>query len=177
MTKPGPDQDKTASKLPFRIGHGVDVHRFADNSDAGSHITLGGVSISHSKKLLAHSDGDVLIHALCDAMLGAIAAGDIGQHFPDTDAQYRDIDSTQLLQRVDRMVADAGYKTGNIDITIIAQAPKMSAYISAMRERIAQLLCVSMNQINVKATTTEGLGYVGRQEGIAVHAVVIVYKF
>jgi 2-C-methyl-D-erythritol 2,4-cyclodiphosphate synthase len=109
-------------------------------------------------------------------VLGAVAAGDIGQHFPATDNQYRDIDSTVLLQKVCRIVADSGYKTGNIDITIIAQAPKMSAHINTMRECLAQLLCIAISQINIKATTTEGLGYTGRQEGIAVHAVVIVYK-
>ena len=177
MTNNTSDQTDADPGLPFRIGHGVDVHRFADTAEHGARITLGGIQIPHEKKLLAHSDGDVLIHALCDALLGAIAAGDIGRHFPDTDASYRDIDSSVLLQQVYKMVTDAGYKTGNIDITIIAQAPKMSVHISAMRTRLAHLLCVSDSQINIKATTTEGLGFAGREEGIAVHAVVIVYKF
>ena len=176
MTTSSSDRQNPAISQPFRIGHGYDVHRFSAQQEPGAEITLGGVTISHDRILLAHSDGDVLIHALCDALLGSIAAGDIGQHFPDNDAQYSNISSTILLQQVMRMVIDSGYKAGNIDITVIAQAPKMAPHIAAMREQLAQLLCVSINQINIKATTTEGLGFAGRQEGIAVHAVVIVYK-
>lgn len=180
MTTPvsdtGSSPEKSVNRLPFRIGHGVDVHRFADRDEADASIILGGVSIAHNRRLLAHSDGDVLIHALCDALLGAIAAGDIGRHFPDNDNQYRNIDSTVLLQRVDKMLQESGYKTGNVDITIIAQSPRMAPHIEAMRARLAQILCVHNTQINIKATTTEGLGFAGRHEGIAVHAVAIVYK-
>lgn len=168
--------DNSAANLPFRIGHGYDVHRFSAQAEAGAQITLGGVKIDHDKRLLAHSDGDVLIHALCDAMFGAIAGGDIGQHFPDDDAQYKNIASTKLLQNTSQQLDIAGYRVGNIDLTIIAQNPKMSPHIMAMRESLAQTLCIDIGQINIKATTTEGLGFAGRDEGIAVHAVVIVYK-
>jgi 2-C-methyl-D-erythritol 2,4-cyclodiphosphate synthase len=171
------ETDINAATLPFRIGHGYDVHRFADEAETDAQITLGGVKIAHSKKLLAHSDGDVLIHALCDALLGAIAEGDIGHHFPDTDPAFKNIDSTVLLQKVSKLVQGADYKTGNIDITIIAQKPVMKPHIPAMREKLAQLLRTNTSQINIKATTTEGLGFSGREEGIAVHAVAIVYKY
>jgi 2-C-methyl-D-erythritol 2,4-cyclodiphosphate synthase len=166
----------TDIKLPFRIGHGYDVHRFADKPESHAQITLGGIKIAHSKTLLAHSDGDVLIHALCDALLGAVAAGDIGHHFPDTDAAFRNIDSTVLLEKTSELVQGAGYQTGNIDITIIAQKPVMKPHIPAMREKLARLLNIANSQISIKATTTEGLGFVGREEGISVHAVAIVYK-
>ena len=177
MTNAPSETNLNASALPFRIGHGYDVHRFADELEDDSEITLGGVKIAHSKKLLAHSDGDVLIHAVCDALLGAIAAGDIGHHFPDTDVAYRNIDSTVLLEKTSQMVQGAGYQTGNIDVTIIAQKPVMKPHIPAMREKLAQLLRTGISQINIKATTTEGLGFTGREEGIAVHAVAIVYKY
>jgi len=177
MTNNTSETDINATSLPFRIGHGYDVHRFADESEAGAEITLGGVKIAHSKKLLAHSDGDVLIHALCDALLGAIAAGDIGHHFPDTDAAFKNIDSAVLLEKTSQKVQGAGYRTGNIDITIIAQKPVMKPHIPAMCEKLARLLTIANTQINIKATTTEGLGFVGREEGIAVHAVAIVYKY
>lgn len=156
---------------PVRIGHGYDVHRF---SDEGDHIILGGVKISHDRGLEAHSDGDVLIHAICDALLGSISAGDIGRHFPDTDAQYKNIDSCLLLQQVYKKVQQTGYQLANLDVSVIAQAPVLQPYIQSMCERIAQVLAVSQDQINIKATTTEKLGYIGRKEGIAAHAVVLI---
>ncbi|MDH3342763.1 MAG: 2-C-methyl-D-erythritol 2,4-cyclodiphosphate synthase [Gammaproteobacteria bacterium] len=156
--------------MPFRIGHGFDVHAFTE----GDHIMLAGVRIEHDHGLLAHSDGDVVIHAICDALLGSIAAGDIGQHFPDTDEQYKNIDSGLLLEGVYKKVLQQDYHLSNLDVTIVAQSPKLSSYIELMRESVARILVVQKNQINIKATTTEGLGYVGRKEGISVHAVVIV---
>jgi len=162
-------------KLPFRIGHGYDVHRFGETKSEANQITLGGVSIPHHRELLAHSDGDVLIHALCDALLGAIGAGDIGQHFPDNDAQFKNIDSCILLEKVMDSVRRAGYFVANTDITIIAQVPKLMPHKQAMRERLSPLLNVEINQINIKATTTEQLGFIGREEGIAVHGVVMIY--
>ncbi len=158
-------------KLPFRIGHGYDVHRFGE----GDHIILGGVKIPYRASFIAHSDGDVLIHSLCDALLGAIAAGDIGQHFPDTDKHYENIDSRLLLQKVISMVYEQGYIIANIDTTIIAQSPKLSTYIQPIREQLAGIFSLQPGQINIKATTTERLGFVGREEGIAVHAVVMIY--
>ncbi|MGB5517966.1 MAG: 2-C-methyl-D-erythritol 2,4-cyclodiphosphate synthase [Gammaproteobacteria bacterium] len=157
-------------KPPFRIGHGFDVHRFKP----GDGIMLGGIKIPHKYSFEAHSDGDVLIHAVCDALLGAIAAGDIGQHFPDTDPAYAGIDSTILLTKVFQLVSDAGYKLGNIDITIIAQSPRLATYVKTMAENLAVVLNSNADQINIKATTTERLGYIGREEGIAVHCVVIL---
>ncbi|MBE0483681.1 MAG: 2-C-methyl-D-erythritol 2,4-cyclodiphosphate synthase [Bacterioplanes sp.] len=154
----------------MRIGHGFDVHAFGP----GNAITLGGVQIPFTHGLVAHSDGDVALHALADAMLGAAALGDIGQHFPDTDDAYAGADSRVLLRHVLSLVQEQGYRVGNADITLIAQAPKMAPHIVAMRERIAMDLQVSLNDINVKATTTEQLGYIGRKEGIAVHAVVLL---
>ncbi len=176
MNSSGKNTENTAVNLPFRIGHGYDVHRFAELAESDIQMTLGGIKIDHNKRLLAHSDGDVLIHALCDAMLGAIAGGDIGQLFPDTDTQYKNIESTKLLQNTSQQIDKAGYRMGNIDLTIVAQNPKMSPHIMAMRETLAQSLRIDIGQINIKATTTEGLGFTGRDEGIAVHAVVIVYK-
>ncbi|MDP3846571.1 MAG: 2-C-methyl-D-erythritol 2,4-cyclodiphosphate synthase [Pseudomonas sp.] len=154
----------------MRIGHGYDVHRFGE----GAFITLGGVQITHSFGLLAHSDGDVLLHALCDALLGAAALGDIGKHFPDTDAQFKGADSRVLLRRVLALVKAKGWKVGNVDSTIVAQAPKMAPHIEAMRALIAADLEVELDQVNVKATTTEKLGFTGREEGIAVHAVALL---
>jgi 2-C-methyl-D-erythritol 2,4-cyclodiphosphate synthase len=154
----------------FRIGHGYDVHRFGE----GDFIMLGGVKIPYHHGFIAHSDGDVLIHALCDALLGSIAAGDIGQHFPDTDDDYKDIDSKVLLVRVNELLKQDKYSIVNIDITIVAQTPKMSPYIQRMREQLADVLDTSITLINVKATTTEKLGFTGREEGMAVHAVVMV---
>lgn len=163
--------DNSHSKLPFRIGHGFDVHAFNE----GDHIMLAGVRIEHSHGLLAHSDGDVAIHAICDALLGSIGAGDIGRHFPDCDAQYKNIESRVLLEKVYQKVIQEGYVLSNLDVTIVAQAPKLSSYIDSMCETISSLLGVQKNQVNIKATTTEKLGYAGRKEGIAVHAVCLVY--
>ncbi|HAL69492.1 2-C-methyl-D-erythritol 2,4-cyclodiphosphate synthase [Pseudomonas fulva] len=154
----------------MRIGHGYDVHRFCD----GDFITLGGVRIPHKFGLLAHSDGDVLLHALSDALLGAAALGDIGKHFPDTDPQFKGADSRVLLRHVLDVVRAKGWQVGNVDATIIAQAPKMAPHIEAMRQRIADDLAVGLDQVNVKATTTEKLGFAGREEGIAVHAVALL---
>lgn len=154
----------------MRIGHGYDVHRFTE----GDFVTLGGVSIPHRFGLLAHSDGDVLLHALSDALLGAAALGDIGQHFPDTDANYAGADSRVLLRHVLGLLHGKGWKVGNVDATIVAQAPKMAPHIARMRELIADDLQVTLDQVNVKATTTEKLGFTGREEGIAVHAVALL---
>jgi len=154
----------------MRIGHGYDVHRFGD----GDHVVLGGVSIPFHQGLVAHSDGDVVIHALCDALLGAVALGDIGRHFPDTDPANAGIDSRVLLRRVVELVAQAGYRLANADITIVAEAPKMAPHVAAMCEHLAADLQASAGQVNVKATTTEGLGAIGRREGIAAHAVVLL---
>ncbi|MFJ4394241.1 2-C-methyl-D-erythritol 2,4-cyclodiphosphate synthase [Pseudomonas sp. NPDC089396] len=154
----------------MRIGHGYDVHRFCD----GDFITLGGVRIPHKYGLLAHSDGDVLLHALSDALLGAAALGDIGKHFPDTDPQFKGADSRVLLRHVVGIVLAKGWKVGNVDATIVAQAPKMAPHIETMRQLIAEDLQVALDQVNVKATTTEKLGFTGREEGIAVHAVALL---
>jgi len=156
----------------MRIGHGYDVHRFGE----GDHITLGGVRIPHRFGLLAHSDGDVLLHALSDALLGAAALGDIGKHFPDTDPQFKGADSRALLRHVLVQVQAKGYVVGNVDATIIAQAPKMASHIDSMRALIAADLQVELDQVNVKATTTEKLGFTGREEGIAVHAVALLVR-
>ncbi|NNN27756.1 MULTISPECIES: 2-C-methyl-D-erythritol 2,4-cyclodiphosphate synthase [Pseudomonas] len=154
----------------MRIGHGYDVHRFGE----GDFITLGGVRIPHKFGLVAHSDGDVLLHALSDALLGACALGDIGKHFPDTDPQFKGADSRALLRHVLSLVEAKGWKVENVDTTIIAQAPKMAPHIQNMRETIATDLKVELDQVNVKATTTEKLGFTGREEGIAVHAVALL---
>ncbi|MFK8046915.1 MAG: 2-C-methyl-D-erythritol 2,4-cyclodiphosphate synthase [Halioglobus sp.] len=154
----------------MRIGHGYDVHRFTE----GNSIVLGGVNIPHSQGLLAHSDGDVLIHAICDALLGAIAAGDIGKHFPDTDPDNANIDSRVLLRRVFDLVQKKGWNLANLDSTIVAQAPRMSEYTGSMADNLAEDLQVGIERINVKATTTEQLGFTGRGEGIAAHAVVLL---
>lgn len=154
----------------MRIGHGFDVHKFG----AGEFVTLGGVQIPYERGLIAHSDGDVVLHALCDALLGACALGDIGKHFPDTDDEFAGADSRGLLRHVMKLVTEQGYKVGNVDITIIAQAPKMAPHIDTMRERIAADLQCELNQVNVKATTTEKLGFEGRKEGISTHAVALL---
>ncbi len=154
----------------MRIGHGYDVHRFGE----GNFITLGGVQIPHRFGLVAHSDGDVLLHALCDALLGAAALGDIGRHFPDTDPQFKGADSRVLLRHVLALLHAEGWRVGNVDATIMAQAPKMAPHIETMRARIAEDLQVERGQVNVKATTTEQLGFTGREEGIAVHAVALL---
>jgi 2-C-methyl-D-erythritol 2,4-cyclodiphosphate synthase len=154
----------------MRIGHGYDVHEFIE----GKPLILGGVTIPYEKGLLAHSDGDAVIHALCDALLGAVALGDIGKHFPDTDAEFRNIDSRILLRKVYGLVKQKGYKLGNADITVVAQAPKLMPYIAEMRRVIASDLETNIENINIKATTTEGMGFVGRKEGVAVYAVVLI---
>lgn len=154
----------------IRIGQGYDVHRFQDGSD----IILGGVNIAYHQSLAAHSDGDVVLHALCDALLGATALGDIGKYFPDTDTKFKGADSRVLLKHVYGMVQGQGYRLVNADVTIIAQAPKMAPYIVAMRGNIANDLNVSIDAINIKATTTEKLGFEGRGEGIAVQAAVLI---
>ena len=160
--------------MQLRIGNGYDVHRFGDAVAGGARITIGGVQIEHERPLLAHSDGDVLVHALCDALLGALALGDIGRHFPDTDARYRGIDSLQLLQHVMTLVHARGWDVANTDMTLVAQAPRFAPHVQAMRERLAPLLGVASDQVSVKATTTEGLGFTGRREGIACYAVVLL---
>jgi 2-C-methyl-D-erythritol 2,4-cyclodiphosphate synthase len=158
--------------MPFRIGHGFDVHAFGGEGP----ITLGGVKIPYQQGLLAHSDGDVVLHAVSDALLGAMALGDIGHHFPDTDAAFKGIDSRILLRKVFADVKALGYEVGNLDVTIMAQAPKMAPYVYSMRACIAEDLVCGLSQVNVKATTTEKLGFVGRKEGIAVEAVVLLVK-
>ena len=155
----------------FRIGHGFDVHRFGD----GDHLIIGGVKIPYHQAFIAHSDGDVALHALSDALLGAVALGDIGRHFPDTDSQYRGADSRVLLRAVVEKVHAQGYRVGNVDLTIIAQAPKMASHIEQMRRNIAADLQVNQGAVNVKATTTEQLGFTGRKEGIAAHAVALLF--
>ncbi|MCA1931018.1 MAG: 2-C-methyl-D-erythritol 2,4-cyclodiphosphate synthase [Pararheinheimera sp.] len=158
--------------MPFRIGHGFDVHAFGGEGP----VTLGGVKIPYEQGLLAHSDGDVVLHAVSDALLGALALGDIGHHFPDTDAAFKGIDSRILLRKVFADVKALGYEVGNLDVTIMAQAPKMAPHVDAMRACIAEDLVCGLSQVNVKATTTEKLGFVGRKEGIAVEAVVLLVK-
>ena len=154
----------------MRIGHGYDVHAFGD----GNHIMLCGVRIAHQNGLMAHSDGDVALHALTDALLGALALGDIGHHFPDDDPTFEGADSRQLLRQVMALVKARGFVMGNADLTIIAQAPKLASHIAAMRQNLSEDLDGDIDLINVKATTTEKLGFVGREEGIAVHAVVLL---
>lgn len=156
----------------IRIGHGFDVHKFGGSGP----ITIGGVKIPHEQGLIAHSDGDVALHALCDALLGALALGDIGAHFPDSSPEYAGIDSRKLLSDVFNKIVLRGYRIGNADLTIVAQTPKMAPYIDVMCKQIATLLETSVHNVNVKATTTEKLGYVGRKEGVAVHAVVLLLK-
>ena len=154
----------------MRIGHGYDVHAFGQ----GDALILGGVEIPFNRAFIAHSDGDVLIHALIDALLGALALGDIGEHFPDTDGAYKDISSRYLLATVVSLMRERGYQLGNADITLAAERPKMAPHIESMRLNLSADLGCSMDQINIKATTTEKLGFVGREEGIACHAVVLL---
>ncbi len=156
----------------FRIGNGYDVHALAE----GESLILGGIKIEHTKGTVAHSDGDVAIHALCDALLGALALGDIGKHFPDSSAEFKGIASTILLERVMELIRNQGYELSNADITIAMQKPKLAPFIPLMRERIAQVMNVETSAISVKATTTEKLGFVGREEGVEVYASVLVYK-
>lgn len=158
--------------MMIRIGQGFDVHAFAEDRK----LILGGIEIPHTKGLLGHSDADVLLHTIADAALGAIAAGDIGKHFPDTDPEFKDADSAKLLQHVYALVKAEGYELGNLDATVIAQAPKLRPYIDTIRARIAELLEADIEQINVKATTTEWLGFTGREEGIACQAVILLKR-
>ncbi len=156
----------------FRIGHGYDVHALAE----GPALRLGGVTIPHTKGCVAHSDGDVLIHALCDALLGAAALGDIGTHFPDTSEEFRGIDSMLLLERTAGLIRQHGYQIGNVDTTLLLQTPKIKPHIPAMREALARAMGIPPDAVSVKATTTERLGFVGREEGAAAEAVALIYK-
>ena len=158
--------------MTIRIGHGYDVHRLVE----GRKLILGGVAIPFARGLEGHSDADVLLHALCDALLGSLSLGDLGIHFPDTDPRYKDSDSVELLKRVTSMVKEKGFNLGNIDATIVAEQPKVSGYIAQMKDTIAHTTGIDRDQISIKATTTEGLGFVGRGEGIAAHAVVLVER-
>jgi 2-C-methyl-D-erythritol 2,4-cyclodiphosphate synthase len=154
----------------MRIGHGFDVHALVPDRA----LILGGVTIPHDKGLAGHSDADVLIHAVCDALLGAAGLGDIGKHFPDSDAKFKNIDSRILIRNVAKLLAEKNLKVGNIDCTIVAQAPKLARYVPQMQTNLAEDLDINVGQINIKATTTEKLGYIGREEGIAVHSVVLL---
>ncbi len=156
----------------FRIGNGYDVHRLV----AGRKLVLGGVEVPHHQGLDGHSDADALCHAICDALLGAVGAGDIGHYFPDTDPQWKDISSLVLLEKVGQVVKERGYKISNTDATIVAQKPKLAPYIDRMKQNIAKALVIGPGQVNVKATTTEKLGFPGREEGIAADAVALVEK-
>ncbi|WP_215145722.1 2-C-methyl-D-erythritol 2,4-cyclodiphosphate synthase [Exiguobacterium qingdaonense] len=156
----------------MRIGQGFDVHAFAE----GRPLILGGIEIPHERGLLGHSDADVLLHTIADAALGAIAAGDIGKHFPDTDPEFKDADSKVLLRHVWQLVKNQGYVLGNVDATVMAQRPKLRPYIDEMRAVIADLLEADIEQVNVKATTTEKLGFTGREEGIAAQAVILLNR-
>lgn len=156
--------------MKFRVGHGYDVHKLAE----GRKLIIGGVEIPHSKGLLGHSDADVLAHAICDALLGAVALGDIGKHFPDNDDKYKGADSLVLLEKVCELIRNKGYEISNVDSTILAQAPKLRPYIDEMRSKLAKAMKLDIDELSVKATTEERLGFTGREEGIAAHAVVLL---
>ena len=156
----------------LRIGHGYDVHRLVPERD----LILGGVSVPFEKGLLGHSDADVLLHAVCDALLGSLALGDIGKHFPDSDPQYAGIDSRLLLSRTAELIREKGWQIGNIDATVVAQAPRLSPYIQVMRENIATVLALPLDAVSVKATTEEHLGFTGEGLGIAAHAVCLLFR-
>lgn len=158
--------------MSIRIGHGYDVHKLVENRK----LFLGGVEIPNELGLLGHSDADVLLHAICDALLGAAALGDIGKHFPDNDNSFKDIDSKILLKRTIDLVAEKGYKVGNIDATVVAQAPKLKPYIDKMVKTVAEICRVETDAINIKATTEEKLGFTGRLEGISAHAVALIER-
>ncbi|MGI8740030.1 MAG: 2-C-methyl-D-erythritol 2,4-cyclodiphosphate synthase [Gammaproteobacteria bacterium] len=158
--------------MPFRIGHGFDVHAFGP----GDRVIIGGVRIPYSKGVVAHSDGDVLIHALCDALLGAAALGDIGQHFPDTSEDWRGADSRELLRHVATLLTNAAYRVENADCTVIAQAPKIAPHLAAMRVALSEDLGIDIGQISIKATTNEKMGHIGRGEGLAAHAVALIQR-
>lgn len=159
-------------KLDYRIGFGYDVHQFADDRK----LMLGGIEIPFERGLKGHSDADALLHSICDAMLGALALGDIGKHFPDTDMKYKDIDSKILLSEVNKLVESEGYKLGNLDSTIVLQRPKLRSYIDEMRKEIASILYCNIEQISVKATTSEWMGFVGEEKGIKVISTVMMVK-
>lgn len=161
-----------ASGKQFRIGQGYDVHAFGP----GDHIMLGGVRIPHSQGVKAHSDGDVILHALCDALLGAAGLGDIGMHFPDSDPKWRGADSRLLLRHVHSLLAAQGYSVVNADITVLAEAPRLGVHRDTMRQHIATDLHIDVSCANVKATTSEGLGFIGRREGLAAHAVALIAR-
>jgi 2-C-methyl-D-erythritol 2,4-cyclodiphosphate synthase len=158
--------------MNFRIGHGYDVHALV----SGRELIIGGVNVPHHLGLLGHSDADVLLHAISDALLGACALGDIGKHFPDTDEQYKGADSLVLLACVRELISQSGYSISNVDATVLAQAPKLAPYIPQMRLNIARALEIELDAVSVKATTEEGLGFTGEEKGIAAHAVCLVYK-
>ncbi|MFY9154204.1 MAG: 2-C-methyl-D-erythritol 2,4-cyclodiphosphate synthase [Prolixibacteraceae bacterium] len=158
--------------MNFRIGYGYDVHRLAE----GETLWLGGVLVPHSKGTVAHSDGDVLIHALCDAMLGAAKLGDIGRHFPDTSSDFKNIDSKILLAETNKLIASKNYKVGNLDVTLAAQKPKLKPFIPEMEATLAKILEIDVDAVSIKATTTEELGFEGREEGISAHVVVLLEK-
>lgn len=160
------------SSFPFRIGHGIDFHVLQEGRD----LYLGGVKIPHYKGALGHSDADVLLHAICDALLGAIGAGDIGVHFPNTDAQYKDIDSKILLKKVYKLLQKDAWEVVNIDATLLLEMPKIKPYINQMQHTISQILEIAENAVSIKATTTEKLGFIGREEGLEAHAVVLIKK-
>lgn len=156
--------------MKFRVGHGYDVHKLVEDRK----LIIGGVEIPHSKGLLGHSDADVLAHAICDALLGAAALGDIGKHFPDNNDRYKDVDSLVLLEKVCELIRNKGYEISNVDSTILAQAPKLRPYIDEMRSKLAKAMKLDIDELSVKATTEERLGFTGREEGIAAHAVVLL---
>jgi len=157
---------------PFRIGFGYDVHKFAENRK----LILGGIEIPSEKGLAGHSDADVLLHAICDAMLGALALGDIGKHFPDTDEQYKNIDSKILLSKVNELIIKHDYRLGNLDTTVVAEKPKLKPFIDGIRKSIANILNVPVGSVSVKATTSEKMGFVGREEGIKAYAVALLVE-
>lgn len=156
--------------MKLRVGHGYDVHKLAESR----RLIIGGVEIPHTKGLLGHSDADVLVHAICDALLGAVALGDIGKHFPDNDNSYKDVNSLILLEKVCELVRSKGYEISNVDSTILAQAPKLRPYIDEMRIKLAETMRLDFDEVSVKATTEEKLGFTGREEGISAHAVVLL---
>jgi 2-C-methyl-D-erythritol 2,4-cyclodiphosphate synthase len=157
-------------KQPFRTGFGIDFHQLVE----GRELWIGGIKLEHSKGALGHSDADVLLHAICDAMLGAVALGDIGVHFPDTDAAFKDIDSKILLAKTNELIKNSGYRIGNIDSTICLEFPKIKPYTATMRNVISEILFIEENQVSIKATTSEKMGFVGRGEGIAAYATVLL---
>lgn len=155
-----------------RIGHGYDVHKLED----GKKFVIGGIEIDHYKGAVGHSDADVVIHVICDALLGALSLGDIGKHFPDTDNKYKGIDSKILLKKVMNLVSEKKYQISNVDVTILLQKPKLRNYIDSMRDSLSKIMEISISQISVKATTTEGLGFIGREEGVAAHCVCLITR-